>query len=461
MWIFYVSDALLLGLAWFIASQSARPLSSAAMFAIFACIFGGALAVLVPLVARYERLKNEALDERQRELEALARTVSASAEQISIAASGLHAIAELSQKNLRHAEQLPHKLQEKIAEFQAQVANAEDAEKMEMEKDLETLRASESERLEAIAGKIARSTADWSRLEAATHQHLAAVSEAIAKLSGTSVAAVGNALAAAELAVHEARSTGVQAIEAAKAAALATIDSQAAIAAARAAADATSQAGNPRTTARARGDPAVPEEAAPALVIAAREPPPILAETIIQIAPVVPGTADPFSGSPPAPPAAPAPEPPGAPENPAGASATPATPIAPKPARKRAPRKAAPEVPDLAMDQSEATSEVDAQDGVRSGVVERVMTSDGATRLLVTAYIGIGNRLFIRGKGPGLSWEKGVPLQFVSIGKWRWETNDASTPVQFKLFKNDELECAALGSQSLDPGHQHEVTAAF
>jgi hypothetical protein len=90
-----------------------------------------------------------------------------------------------------------------------------------------------------------------------------------------------------------------------------------------------------------------------------------------------------------------------------------------------------------------------------------VLTSDGATRLIVTAYIGIGNRLFIRGSGAGLSWEKGVPLQFISIGKWRWETNDATAPLEFKLYKNDDVECAALGTQSLEPGHQHEVTAAF
>jgi hypothetical protein len=99
--------------------------------------------------------------------------------------------------------------------------------------------------------------------------------------------------------------------------------------------------------------------------------------------------------------------------------------------------------------------------GVTNGTGERTITSDGATRLLVTAYIGIGNRLFIRGDGPGLSWEKGLPLQFVSIGKWRWETNEATGPVQFKLYKNDDVECTALGAQSLDPGSQQEVTAAF
>ena len=103
----------------------------------------------------------------------------------------------------------------------------------------------------------------------------------------------------------------------------------------------------------------------------------------------------------------------------------------------------------------------DSSAGAAPGQVERTFSSDGATRLLATAYIGIGNRLFIRGEGPGLSWEKGVPLQFVSIGKWRWETNDASAPVRFKLYKNDELECTALGEQTLDPGHLQEMTAAF
>ena len=92
---------------------------------------------------------------------------------------------------------------------------------------------------------------------------------------------------------------------------------------------------------------------------------------------------------------------------------------------------------------------------------ESAASSDGATRLLVTAYIGIGNRLFIRGDGPGLSWDKGVPLQFVSIGKWRWETSEATAPVVFKLYKNDDTECTALGHRSLEVGQQQEVTATF
>jgi len=96
-----------------------------------------------------------------------------------------------------------------------------------------------------------------------------------------------------------------------------------------------------------------------------------------------------------------------------------------------------------------------------TGINIDAVSADGATRLIVTAYIGIGNRLFIRGDGPGLSWEKGVPLTFVSIGKWRWETNDATGTVRFKIFKNDETECTALGERTVEPGAQLELSASF
>ena len=54
-----------------------------------------------------------------------------------------------------------------------------------------------------------------------------------------------------------------------------------------------------------------------------------------------------------------------------------------------------------------------------------------------------------------------MPLQFVSIGKWRWESSDSTGPVKYKLYKNDAVECTALGEQQVDPGQQQEVAAAF
>jgi hypothetical protein len=92
--------------------------------------------------------------------------------------------------------------------------------------------------------------------------------------------------------------------------------------------------------------------------------------------------------------------------------------------------------------------------------VESSTSSDGATRLLATAYIGIGNKLFIRGDGPGLTWDHGVPMQFVSIGKWGWSTHDAAGPIRCKLYKNDET-AALLGEIVLEAGRHTEVTALF
>ena len=95
-----------------------------------------------------------------------------------------------------------------------------------------------------------------------------------------------------------------------------------------------------------------------------------------------------------------------------------------------------------------------------ASTVESSASSDGATRLLATAYIGIGNKLFLRGEGPGLSWDRGVPMQFISIGKWGWSTHEATAPVRCKLYKNDET--AALGGEiALDPGRHVEISAMF
>ena len=52
------------------------------------------------------------------------------------------------------------------------------------------------------------------------------------------------------------------------------------------------------------------------------------------------------------------------------------------------------------------------------------------------------------------------PLQFVSIGKWRWEAPSSASPIRFKLYKNDRDLCA-LPTDTLGAGQQQEVTATF
>jgi len=97
----------------------------------------------------------------------------------------------------------------------------------------------------------------------------------------------------------------------------------------------------------------------------------------------------------------------------------------------------------------------------REPLISRSFSSDGATRIMVASFPGAGSRLFIRGSGPGLSWDKGQPLQSISPGKWRWESLEVETSFRFKLYKNDQIECASLGEQPIEAGQQAEVIANF
>ena len=143
---------------------------------------------------------------------------------------------------------------------------------------------------------------------------------------------------------------------------------------------------------------------------------------------------------------------------------TPAAFTAAEPLPDEVPVDAAPQPPKAPRPRKPKSVDAVLELGLTSDLTEPMPcapTADGVTRLLATAYIGIGQKLHLRGDGPGLSWEKGVPLQFVSIGKWLWQTADATAPFAAKLYKNDLVECTGLGSITLEPGCLNEVNAGF
>jgi hypothetical protein len=53
--------------------------------------------------------------------------------------------------------------------------------------------------------------------------------------------------------------------------------------------------------------------------------------------------------------------------------------------------------------------------------------------------VGLGNSIFIRGQGAGLSWEKGLPLNCIGGSAWVWSTNQAQGKMLFKLLLNDQI----------------------
>ena len=528
VWIFIVTDLALIGAGAVIALGSDGPLSAGAVIATVACVSLGAVIGLIPLVARYERHKNELLDERQRTLEGMAQTLAAAAEQISIATGSLHQINETAQRNLQQAAQLPQKLQDKVSQLQEQVA---------------AIRLGDTEKLETAAARLAKAAAELAKQESAAHQQAAAAQGTLAKLAeGAEVIARAQAAAVTALEAKlseldaKLKAAGPRTRVTATASPVAPAEPPAATepipAPAPEMTPPANHAGDEAAVPALANEPAqLPVEAAatpteannpvpaetpvaavpkrprkprpkevpitpapseqPAISAAAVETattlvaaavgteapklPEAPVPTASELTPATPATAiaaqteaspPPATPSPVAEPSAPAPTPAATPvaETPAPnttaapsvsetESAAPAVEPAP---RKRAPRKAQPDPEpslDLPLEDTGSSS--------APGTIERTISSDGATRLIATSYIGIGNRLFIRGEGPGLSWDKGVPLQFVSIGKWRWETNEANAPFRFKLLKNDEQECTALGEKALEPGHLHELSAQF
>ena len=80
----------------------------------------------------------------------------------------------------------------------------------------------------------------------------------------------------------------------------------------------------------------------------------------------------------------------------------------------------------------------------------------------ITAHIdiGFGNTLYIRGDGPGLSWEKGVVMDCVVDDKWSISLSGVSVPVVFKFLVND-LTWSAGDDYVVSPGGDLVVVPTF
>lgn len=94
-------------------------------------------------------------------------------------------------------------------------------------------------------------------------------------------------------------------------------------------------------------------------------------------------------------------------------------------------------------------------------VRKRARTKANDAVLTVSAFIGIGNKPFLRGSGGGLNWESGVPMDFQEIGKWRWVAPaDLEEPVEVQVYRNDE-DADRKGRHVLEPGQKLEVNPVF
>jgi hypothetical protein len=71
-------------------------------------------------------------------------------------------------------------------------------------------------------------------------------------------------------------------------------------------------------------------------------------------------------------------------------------------------------------------------------VVSPTASTVSTTAILARIDVGFGSLLYIRGEGPGLSWDRGAPMECASSDTWTWSTTAASRPFAYKVVINDE-----------------------
>ena len=87
-------------------------------------------------------------------------------------------------------------------------------------------------------------------------------------------------------------------------------------------------------------------------------------------------------------------------------------------------------------------------------------SSGGTTSVIANVMIGIGNKPYLRGEGAGLSWDEGVPMNFIEIGKWAWTPPRKNASLTVQVYRNDEDPDSA-GKIEVKSGEEIEITPEF
>ncbi|MGB0742945.1 MAG: hypothetical protein ACPGSB_00330 [Opitutales bacterium] len=96
-----------------------------------------------------------------------------------------------------------------------------------------------------------------------------------------------------------------------------------------------------------------------------------------------------------------------------------------------------------------------------SSPLKKVKARKNDAVITAAVFIGIGNKPYLRGSGAGLSWEKGVLMEFQEIGKWRWVApSETEEPLELQIYRNDE-DADKSGKYTLEPGQKLEVSPVF
>lgn len=72
-----------------------------------------------------------------------------------------------------------------------------------------------------------------------------------------------------------------------------------------------------------------------------------------------------------------------------------------------------------------------------AGVPKAVSAKPVTTTIIAVLDVGFGNTLFLRGQGPGLSWDQGIPMTCVAPNEWQIALPESARGYTFKVLIND------------------------
>ena len=85
---------------------------------------------------------------------------------------------------------------------------------------------------------------------------------------------------------------------------------------------------------------------------------------------------------------------------------------------------------------------------------------NATTTVVANVMIGIGNKPYLRGEGPGLNWDEGVSMNFIEIGKWAWSPPRKNASLIVQVYRNDQ-DPDKGGKVEVKPGQRLEITPDF
>jgi hypothetical protein len=97
---------------------------------------------------------------------------------------------------------------------------------------------------------------------------------------------------------------------------------------------------------------------------------------------------------------------------------------------------------------------------IKKPAVKAVATRPMTTTITAQIDIGFGNSLYIRGEGPGLSWDRGVLMNCLADDQWQIVLRESARPIVFKFLVND-LSWSAGEDYTAAPGAKVMLEPTF